>query len=514
MTPTEAAAPQPPAVVVEPDDIQIVRPFVEKIEAAHVKSIEAVMSLADTLIEARKALKPRGLFYRIFSDAKDPLPGCSVSMSSATADKITSIRERKALSDPSTWKGLPAAWTTLYELSPLSVADVRRLVKQGTITPDITVKEARGLAQELYPTDKPAPKPKPAEQPDQSVTIVQGRTKRDGFTAAWDGGHLTAEFRTLDEAMTFVPCSMDPDKIHRTVTPTEQQVTTAPEAVQELEALAPQRPGDSAVLDVETTKLLTREIKKIQAKSLPVSPEDHAKMMKAVDSLREALESLAPRWQCEECGHVFDPDTDYGTEPEPIYECGECGEQIKGESRCEQCNKFAAKLYDEGCPEDNCYGEMVQVGWETVAEQIAKQQKAAADDEAEEKKKRAEQEKFEKSPAGKKAAKLEADRKAAEEAEELKEREDETLALAAVITRARAEGKTVKDVRREDKRVAEVDRLIEHCREQNRWYDGKAVVGTSGMVIGSVWIDMIKGLSKAERARFEAAKAAATESRP
>jgi hypothetical protein len=159
---TTQAEPEHPVVDVKSGDAEIARPFVEKIGTAHVRGVEAIMNLADALIEARKALKPRGLYYRIFSDTKDPLPGCSVSMSSSTADKITSIRERKALSDPSTWKGLPSSWTTLYELTDLSVADVRRLVKERLITPDLSVKEAHSLVLDLYPREKPAaPKPSP-----------------------------------------------------------------------------------------------------------------------------------------------------------------------------------------------------------------------------------------------------------------------------------------------------------------------------------------------------------------
>ncbi len=163
----------------------LAKPFVERIEAAHVAGVEAIMMLADTLIEARRVLKPRGLYYRIFSDAKDPLPDCSVSMSSSMADKITSIRERKALSDPSTWKGLPTSWTTLYSLTRLSVAEVRRLVGEGKITPDLSVNEARSLVRGLYPSDKPT-----APKPTRSVPLgsTEGPAPKVQFTTAHTAG--------------------------------------------------------------------------------------------------------------------------------------------------------------------------------------------------------------------------------------------------------------------------------------------------------------------------------------
>jgi DNA-directed RNA polymerase subunit RPC12/RpoP len=58
----------------------------------------------------------------------------------------------------------------------------------------------------------------------------------------------------------------------------------------------------------------------------------------------------APKYVCQECQAEHDKD-----ELIRLYECGECGtvfpyDEITG-NRCEDCNKFAAKLTDCGCPE-------------------------------------------------------------------------------------------------------------------------------------------------------------------
>lgn len=66
----------------------------------------------------------------------------------------------------------------------------------------------------------------------------------------------------------------------------------------------------------------------------------------------EAAKAAMP-FICSECDEAFEDDADFVR----LYECGECGNIFSYEDnyshRCEQCNKFAAKLTDNGCPECN-----------------------------------------------------------------------------------------------------------------------------------------------------------------
>src|SRR6266498_3785859 len=58
-------------------------------------------------------------------------------------------------------------------------------------------------------------------------------------------------------------------------------------------------------------------------------------------------------WMCEDCEESFE----YAPES-PLYECAECGVRFTHEGsadgdshRCPECNKFAAKIADFGCPQ-------------------------------------------------------------------------------------------------------------------------------------------------------------------
>ena len=69
---------------------------------------------------------------------------------------------------------------------------------------------------------------------------------------------------------------------------------------------------------------------------------------------RPRPEDEAVAWLCE-CGHL---ESDDEHEPEPLYECGECGIKFTkegsadgGSCRCPDCNKFSAKVSEHGCPE-------------------------------------------------------------------------------------------------------------------------------------------------------------------
>jgi hypothetical protein len=198
--------------------------------------------------------------------------------------------------------------------------------------------------------------------------------------------------------------------------------------------------------------------------------------VKAVEKLREALATIAPRWKCEECSDVLEP----GHEPESRYECGECGDDTLKENRCESCNKFAAKVSDTACQMEGCCGEMVLVGWETVIDLIAAKAKEEADEELRWRTELAAKMEFAKTKAGKaEAAKMAAERKA-EDAARLKRDEDHTLELARLIAKGRAEGKTTEQVKRAEEKATRAENKARWAAQEAAWAAQEAVEAAAG----------------------------------
>ena len=94
----------------------------------------------------------------------------------------------------------------------------------------------------------------------------------------------------------------------------------------------------------------------------PAQPAEPAKPTEPAESAEpaEPTDEAQDQFECDSCGETFADDADAVI----IYECGECGTFTSDESssnQCPSCNKFAAKLYDCGCP--SCSnGELVEVG--------------------------------------------------------------------------------------------------------------------------------------------------------
>lgn len=101
-------------------------------------------------------------------------------------------------------------------------------------------------------------------------------------------------------------------------------------------------------------------------------PEHEAQHQRQMESIARYMEEDAKRpkpkpprvpknapildvLECPECQALMPPD-DVGEER--VYECGECGQKGVGDDgrRCDQCNKFCAKISDTSCPE--CDGPM------------------------------------------------------------------------------------------------------------------------------------------------------------
>jgi len=216
---------------------------------------------------------------------------------------------------------------------------------------------------------------------------------------------------------------------------------------------------------VRLSSSIVRQIRETVKAKRGVSTKDHEAAVKAVDKLREALETIEPVWQCAECGEVLVRDeSGYDPEPESRYECGECGDGTLRENRCESCNKFAAKVSNVACPMEDCTGDMVRVGWETVSDLRAAKAKQEEEEQRELRASRAAAAKFAKTKAGKaEVAKKRAEEKA-RVAARLKKEENQTIEWASKIMIRRGEGaKTAEQVAREihEKSVEEFEREMQ-----------------------------------------------------
>lgn len=62
-----------------------------------------------------------------------------------TARRLMAIASDPGLSNPSTWRDLPPAWRTMFELSGLPEGELTKAIEAGRVTPDLTHAEAREL---------------------------------------------------------------------------------------------------------------------------------------------------------------------------------------------------------------------------------------------------------------------------------------------------------------------------------------------------------------------------------
>lgn len=68
-----------------------------------------------------------------------------LNMSQPTAHWLRKIGTHKALADPNNWKRLPAAWTTLRELTRVPPEEVQQHIDAGRITPTLSGKDAHAI---------------------------------------------------------------------------------------------------------------------------------------------------------------------------------------------------------------------------------------------------------------------------------------------------------------------------------------------------------------------------------
>ena len=89
----------------------------------------------------------------------------------------------------------------------------------------------------------------------------------------------------------------------------------------------------------------------------PATDKECARQRREQDKLKKFENTV---FACDNCSNeVKGSELGDDSDIEPLYECGGCGNRFVGESRCEDCNRFAAKISDYGCP--SCEGgELIQ----------------------------------------------------------------------------------------------------------------------------------------------------------
>lgn len=100
------------------------------------------------------------------------------------------------------------------------------------------------------------------------------------------------------------------------------------------EELLPEHVEQERLQKIATQKLMDELAKRPKPKPLKI-PKNAPK----IDVL-----------ECPECNDLIPPDE---VSDERVYECNECGTSGAGDDarRCDQCNKFTAKVSDTSCPE-------------------------------------------------------------------------------------------------------------------------------------------------------------------
>ena len=108
-----------------------------KIAAAWARSRESIFECGRLLIEAKRDLG-HGAFMRMI---ETELP-----FGARTAERLMTIAADQRLSNSTLASILPASWTTLYELSALSDAQLNEGIENGTTSPDMTRVQAATLS--------------------------------------------------------------------------------------------------------------------------------------------------------------------------------------------------------------------------------------------------------------------------------------------------------------------------------------------------------------------------------
>jgi hypothetical protein len=131
--------------------------FVKRIREAIGKSVEGFVDVGRTLIEAKEKLQ-HGQFENMIE--------ADLSMSTQTAQKLMAIARHPVISKAAHARDLPAAWSTLYELTKVPEGKLKAKLDDGTINPSMERKDVA----ELIPPKKKTEKAEKEEREPKDVT--------------------------------------------------------------------------------------------------------------------------------------------------------------------------------------------------------------------------------------------------------------------------------------------------------------------------------------------------------
>jgi hypothetical protein len=164
--------------------------WARKINAEWRKSVQGVIRVGITLIEAKKKCK-HGEFLRMFrgneSVVCDPVP-----FGDKTAERLMLVASHEVLSNGAHAHHLPQSWGTLYELTKLDDEQIIAGIKAGEIHPEMTRAQASSLRSD--PVEKPS---LPAHE-EMAAAVKNAVTKFVGrLTTADEFAYVRARIESL-----------------------------------------------------------------------------------------------------------------------------------------------------------------------------------------------------------------------------------------------------------------------------------------------------------------------------
>jgi hypothetical protein len=164
--------------------------WARKINADWRKSVEGVIGIGSTLIEAKQKCE-HGEFMRLFrgteGSVSDPVP-----FGLNSADQLMKVASHLILSNSAFMQTLPQSWGTLYELTKLDDEQIIAGMKAGEINPEMT--RAQALSLRSDPVEKPV---LPAHE-EMAAAVKNAVTKFVGrLTTADEFAYVRARIESL-----------------------------------------------------------------------------------------------------------------------------------------------------------------------------------------------------------------------------------------------------------------------------------------------------------------------------